>query len=101
MSKLSITILGSGTSQGVPVIACDCHVCTSKNAYDKRLRASILVNFNGENFVVDAGPDFRYQMLRANVKSLRGVLFEKCRDSITPRIPLCFFRRTLSWYSDD
>ena len=75
MSKLSITILGSGTSQGVPVIACDCHVCTSKNAYDKRLRASILVNFNGENFVVDAGPDFRYQMLRANVKSLRGVLF--------------------------
>jgi phosphoribosyl 1,2-cyclic phosphate phosphodiesterase len=75
MSKLSITILGSGTSQGVPVIACDCHVCISKNAYDKRLRASILVNYNGENFVVDAGPDFRYQMLRAKVKSLRGVLF--------------------------
>jgi phosphoribosyl 1,2-cyclic phosphate phosphodiesterase len=75
MSKLSITILGSGTSQGVPVIACDCHVCTSSNKYDNRLRASILVHFNNENFVVDAGPDFRYQMLRAKVKSLRGVLF--------------------------
>jgi phosphoribosyl 1,2-cyclic phosphate phosphodiesterase len=75
MSKLSITVLGSGTSQGVPVIACDCHVCTSKNKYDNRLRSSILVNYEGENFVVDAGPDFRYQMLRAKVKSLRGVLF--------------------------
>ena len=75
MSKLSITILGSGTSQGVPVIACDCHVCTSLDEHDNRLRASVLVNFNNENFVIDSGPDFRYQMLRSKVKSLRGVLF--------------------------
>lgn len=75
MNKLTITILGSGTSQGVPVIACDCHVCSSIDKKDNRLRASILVNYNGENFVVDAGPDFRYQMLRSKVKSLRGVLF--------------------------
>jgi phosphoribosyl 1,2-cyclic phosphate phosphodiesterase len=75
MSKLKIKVLGSGTSQGVPVIACDCHVCTSNDKKDIRLRASILVSYKDENFVIDAGPDFRYQMLRANVKSLRGVLF--------------------------
>ena len=74
-SGLKITVLGSGTSQGVPVIACDCHVCTSSDKKDNRLRSSILVSYNNENFVVDAGPDFRYQMLRAKVKSLRAVLF--------------------------
>ncbi len=74
-SGLKITVLGSGTSQGVPVIACDCHVCTSSEKKDNRLRSSILVSYNNENFVVDAGPDFRYQMLRAKVKSLRAVLF--------------------------
>lgn len=72
---LEITILGSGTSQGVPVIACDCHVCTSTDAKDNRLRASVLISHNNENYVIDAGPDFRYQMLRAKVQSLRGVLF--------------------------
>jgi phosphoribosyl 1,2-cyclic phosphate phosphodiesterase len=73
--KLTVTIIGSGTSQGVPVIACDCHVCSSIDPKDNRLRSSILVNYNNENYVVDAGPDFRYQMLRAKVKSLRAVLF--------------------------
>ncbi len=70
-----VTILGSGTSQGVPVIGCDCEVCTSFDAKDNRTRSSILVNFNGENYVVDAGPDFRQQMLREKVISLKGVLF--------------------------
>jgi phosphoribosyl 1,2-cyclic phosphate phosphodiesterase len=73
--ELIIKFLGTGTSQGVPVIACNCSVCQSTDSKDKRLRSSILVNFNNENYVVDSGPDFRYQMLREKVNSLRGVLF--------------------------
>jgi len=72
---MEVTILGSGTSQGVPVIACDCAVCLSKDSKDKRLRASILFNIDGKNFVVDAGPDFRSQLLRENVQQLSGILF--------------------------
>ena len=72
---MKITILGSGTSQGVPVIACDCHVCSSKDVKDNRLRSSILISHKTHNYVVDTGPDFRQQMLRNNVKSLDGVLF--------------------------
>ena len=72
---MEVTILGSGTSQGVPVIACDCAVCLSKDSKDKRLRASILFNIDGKNFVVDAGPDFRTQLLRENVQQLSGILF--------------------------
>jgi phosphoribosyl 1,2-cyclic phosphate phosphodiesterase len=72
---MEITILGSGTSQGVPVIACDCVVCLSSETKDKRLRASLLIKIAGENFVVDAGPDFRTQLLRENVQQLSGILF--------------------------
>lgn len=72
---MKITLLGTGTSQGIPVIACDCEVCTSSDPRDNRLRCSVLVEYNGENYVIDAGPDFRQQMLREKVKSLRGVLF--------------------------
>lgn len=72
---MKITVLGSGTSQGIPVIACDCSVCTSKNVKDKRLRASIMINWNDQNFVIDSGPDFRQQMLRHDVRSLRAVVF--------------------------
>ena len=74
-NALNITVLGSGTSQGVPVIACNCMVCTSNNPKDKRLRCSILISYKGENYVIDSGPDFRYQMLRENVQTLRAVLF--------------------------
>lgn len=73
--KFSVTILGSGTSQGIPVIACECHVCTSDNIKDNRLRCSVLLEFEAKNFVIDAGPDFRQQMLKFKVKSLEGVLF--------------------------
>ncbi|MES2555407.1 MAG: MBL fold metallo-hydrolase [Bacteroidota bacterium] len=72
---MKITILGSGTSQGIPVIACDCYVCTSTDVRDNRLRCSVLIEHEGENYVIDAGPDFRQQLLRAKVKSLRSVLF--------------------------
>lgn len=71
---MKITVLGSGTSQGIPVIACDCLVCTSSDVRDNRLRCSILIEHKGENYVIDTGPDFRQQMLRHKVKSLRAVL---------------------------
>ncbi len=73
--KVTITILGSGTSQGVPVIACGCEVCKSANPKDKRLRTSVLIEFDGKVVVVDSGPDFRYQMLRENVTRLDAILF--------------------------
>jgi phosphoribosyl 1,2-cyclic phosphate phosphodiesterase len=72
---VKITILGSGTSQGVPVIACDCAVCHSSDALDKRLRSSIMISDQTENFVIDTGPDFRQQMLNHSVKSLRAVIY--------------------------
>jgi phosphoribosyl 1,2-cyclic phosphate phosphodiesterase len=72
---LKITFLGSGTSSGVPMIGCSCEVCTSANKKDKRLRSSILVESETTTIVVDTTPDFRYQMLRANVKKLDAVLF--------------------------
>ncbi len=74
MPELRITFLGTGTSQGVPVIACQCSVCQSSDIRDQRLRTSILINYEDLNIVVDTGPDFRYQMLRANVKHLDAVL---------------------------
>ncbi len=69
-----ITFLGTGTSQGVPVIGCDCPVCSSEDPRDKRLRTSVMMQVNQKTIVVDTGPDFRYQMLRAKVKSLDAIL---------------------------
>lgn len=73
--SLKITFLGTGTSSGVPMIACNCTVCTSTDKKDKRLRSSIMVASEHTRFVVDTTPDFRYQMLRENVKHLDAVLF--------------------------
>ncbi|MBY0424300.1 MAG: MBL fold metallo-hydrolase [Cytophagales bacterium] len=72
---MKITFLGTGTSQGVPVIACECEVCKSLDFRDKRLRVSIHIEFGGKSFVVDTGPDFRQQMLRERVQSLDAILF--------------------------
>lgn len=72
---MRITFLGSGTSQGVPVISCPCEVCHSADQRDNRLRSSILVETEQATFVIDSGPDFRYQMLRAGVKKLDAIVF--------------------------
>lgn len=72
---LRITFLGTGTSGGIPMIACNCIVCTSENDKDKRLRSSILVQSESTTLVVDTTPDFRTQMLRENVKKLDAVIF--------------------------
>ncbi len=72
---LKITFLGTGTSSGVPLIGCDCAVCTSADPKDNRLRSSILVESATTTLVVDTGPDFRYQMLREKVKKLDAVVF--------------------------
>ena len=74
ISNIEAVFLGSGTSQGVPVVACQCEVCCSSDEKDKRLRSSLLLKINGANFVIDAGPDFRQQMLRQEVNSLRAIL---------------------------
>ncbi|MFC3196235.1 MBL fold metallo-hydrolase [Parapedobacter deserti] len=72
---MTVKFLGTGTSQGVPVIACDCPVCTSSDKKDKRLRSSVLVEIGDRHIVIDTGPDFRYQMLREQVTQLDAVLF--------------------------
>ncbi len=71
---MRVTFLGTGTSQGVPVIGCACAVCTSTDPRDKRLRVSVLVETRGKRILIDAGPDLRQQMLRAGVKELDAVL---------------------------
>ena len=72
---MKVTFLGTGTSQGVPVIACNCEVCLSDDKRDNRLRTSILIETADKTIVVDSGPDFRYQLLREKVKDLDAVLF--------------------------
>ena len=72
---MRITFLGTGTSQGVPVIACSCAVCKSLDPRDKRLRTSVLIESENTTVVIDAGPDFRQQMLRAGVQKLDAVVF--------------------------
>ena len=71
---MKVTILGSGSSQGVPVIACDCEVCRSTDEHDKRLRCSAMIDIGEKKLIIDAGPDFRTQMLRAGVKDVTALL---------------------------
>jgi len=71
---MEITLLGTGTSQGVPVIACQCEVCLSSDSRDNRLRSSAMIKVNGKTIVIDAGPDFRQQMLREHVMDIDAIL---------------------------
>ena len=72
---MRITFLGTGTSQGIPMIANNHPVCLSSDFKDKRLRSSIMISWNDVNYIIDCGPDFRAQMLREKVQSINGVLF--------------------------
>ena len=72
---IRITVLGSGTSSGVPTIGCDCEVCQSPDPRDKRLRPSVLLRYGDRNVVIDTTPDFRTQILRAGIKRLDAVLY--------------------------
>ncbi|MEQ1789150.1 MAG: MBL fold metallo-hydrolase [Rickettsiales bacterium] len=72
---MKITVLGCGHSLGVPVIGCDCAVCTSKNPKNKRLRVSVFIEINGMNIIIDTSPDFRQQMLLENINKLDAVLY--------------------------
>ena len=74
MEKAKLTFMGTGTSQGVPMIGCSCDVCKSADTRDKRLRSSVLVDYAGLRILVDAGPDFRQQMLRAGVTHIDAIL---------------------------
>jgi len=79
----NLTFLGTGPSTGVPFIGCSCAVCMSKDPRDKRLRTSALVTINGQNIVIDSGPDFREQMLCANVQEIKAILLtHEHRDHI-------------------
>jgi phosphoribosyl 1,2-cyclic phosphate phosphodiesterase len=71
---MEITFLGTGTSQGVPIIGCQCLVCKSLNHKDQRLRSSVLVQIQGKNLVIDTGPDFRQQMLKVDIPRLDAIL---------------------------
>lgn len=72
---MKITFLGTGTSQGVPLIGCTCSVCKSSDPKDNRLRSSVMIEYKNTNIVIDTGPDFRQQMLREKVTKLDAVVF--------------------------
>lgn len=72
---MKVTFLGTGTSQGIPIIGSDHPVCLSKNPKDKRLRVSVLVEWENYTYVIDCGPDFRQQMLQANCSKIDGIIF--------------------------
>lgn len=72
---MKVCFLGTGTSQGVPIIGCSCSVCISNNKKDNRLRTSIMVTYDEKNYVIDTGPDFRYQMLREKVDNIEAIVY--------------------------
>src|SRR6202040_1243064 len=73
-APIKVTVLGSGTSMGVPSLACHCRVCTSKDPHDNRLRPSLLLSRNGQNVVIDTTPDFRQQALRVGLDRVDAIL---------------------------
>lgn len=94
---MRVTFLGTGTSQGVPVVACSCAVCINGTAKDNRLRSSILIETASEVFVVDAGPDFRQQLLREKVDKLDGILItHRHKDHIAGMDDV----RSFNWFTN-
>ncbi|MEO2003972.1 MAG: MBL fold metallo-hydrolase, partial [Candidatus Poribacteria bacterium] len=72
---MRVTFLGTGTSTGVPVIGCDCHVCKSDDPKNRRGRVAAMLSWDDNNVIIDTGPDFREQMLRHDVKHVEAVLY--------------------------
>ncbi|MHA8106545.1 MBL fold metallo-hydrolase [Aquirufa sp. 5-AUSEE-100C1] len=72
---MQVRFLGTGTSQGIPMIACSCEVCSSEDSRDQRLRVSMHIEVDGKSFIIDTGPDFRQQILRAGIRHVDAVLF--------------------------
>ena len=72
---MKITFLGTGTSQGIPIIGSDHPVCKSQNPKDIRLRSSVLINWDKNNYVIDCGPDFRIQMLNSNCSKIDAIIY--------------------------
>lgn len=75
MAQIQVRFLGTGTSQGIPMIACSCEVCRSKDPCDQRLRVSMHIETQGKSFIIDTGPDFRQQILRAGIQRVDAVLY--------------------------
>lgn len=73
--KATLTVLGSGTSMGVPTIGCNCRVCTSDDPHDRRLRPSVLVEYDGHIVLIDTTPDFRQQAIRENITRIDAILY--------------------------
>ena len=73
--KMEVVFLGTGTSQGTPILGCNCEVCRSKDLHDKRLRSSVLMHNEGMDILIDCGPDFRYQMIREGANNVDAILF--------------------------
>ena len=103
-STLTVTFLGTGTSQGIPVIGSNHPVCKSKDPKDKRLRVSILLRWEKFTFVIDCGPDFRQQMLRENVEKLDGILLTHEHSDHTAGLddirPFNFKQGNIPFYAD-
>ena len=72
---MEVIFLGTGTSQGTPILGCDCEVCRSNDLHDKRLRSSVLIHNDGTDILIDCGPDFRYQMIREDANNVDAILF--------------------------
>lgn len=101
--QLKVTFLGTGTSQGIPVIGSTHPVCLSNNPKDKRLRVSVMVEWEDSTFVIDCGPDFRQQMLRANPDKIDALLFTHEHADHTAGLddirPFCFKQGELPIYA--